>query len=145
MKITVHNLRRLIREAYDEDDHSTESMFYQILENIAMQHHGWLPVTHEAELKNLDSIKKTGIKNLDHGIYLFVGWHNEPRWISSGKGAIIQARIPLNKVRYIVPDDMYGTDGFDDFLADYPDVEGGEVGYSGELIPPRDIVKIITP
>jgi hypothetical protein len=145
MKITVHNLRRLIREALDDEQTPSEAMFYSILNNLSAANEGYLPVTHEAELKNLDSIKKTGIKNLDHGIYLFVGWHNEPRWITSGKGAIIQARIPLNKVRYVVPDDMYGTDGFDDFLADYPDVEGGEVGYSGELIPPRDIVKIITP
>lgn len=145
MKITVSDLRRLIREALDDEQTPSESMFYSILRNLSDGNGGYLPVTHETEIGNLPLIRKEGIKNLDHGIYLFVGHHNEPRWISPGKGAVIHARIPASKIRYVVPDDRYGTDGFDDFMMDYPDVEGGEVGYSGGLIPARDILKIITP
>lgn len=120
-----------------------EAMFYSILGNIARTHGGYLPVTHETETKNVPSIRNRGIMRLEHGIYLFVGWHIEPKWISKGKGAIVHARIPASKIRYIVPDDRFGTDGFDEFMAEYPDLEGGEVGYSEDLIPPRDIVKII--
>lgn len=120
-------------------------MFYSILRNLAVANGGYLPVTHETENKNVPSIKREGIKDLDHGIYLFVGWHDEPQWISIGKGTIIHARIPLSKIRYIVPDDRFGTDGFEDFLLEFPDVEGGEIGYSGGLIPSRDIVRIFTP
>ena len=145
MKTSERNLRRLIREMLEDFQSPSEAMFYSILRNLSDDNGGYLPVTHETEHRNVPLIKKEGIRSMDHGIFLFVGWHKEPRWITPGQGAIIHARIPASKIRFLVPDDRYGTDGFYLFLEDYPDVEGGEVGYNADLIPPRDIVKIVTP
>jgi hypothetical protein len=130
---------RLLREMYedDEEDMSAESMFYSILRNMADANGGWLKLTHESPRKNRVGILKSGILDLDHGIYAFVGWNSQPRWMTPGAGDVWHFKVPVRHInsQTIVPDDRFGTGGYEDFLAEFPDVVGGEVSINLDRIP----------
>lgn len=140
-KITIAIYERLLSESFKDldDEFSMKDMFYSILRNMANANGGWLKLTHEAPREVREKIQSKGILNLEHGIYAFVGWNEGPQWMKPGMGDVWHFVLPMRLINsdYIVPDDRFGTDGYEDFLAEFPDVVGGEVGINLESIPPK--------
>jgi hypothetical protein len=60
MKIRLSELRSIIREELGREPTPDEAMFYSILNNIADDNGGVLPVTHESLRENLESIRRNG-------------------------------------------------------------------------------------
>lgn len=140
-KFTESLLRSFIRESLNDEMTPSEAMFYSILKNEAEGNGGWLRLTHETPVENLEKIKEEGLvqQPRSHGIYFTVGWYDSPVWITKGKGAMVRVEIPKRYIepRFIVPDDRYGSppDGYDEFMEENPDVVGGEVGTTFRSIP----------
>ncbi len=131
-------LRKLIRESLEDDWEPEKEMFYSILGNLADKNGGFLPVTHETPIENVESIRKRGIMRQpdSHGIYFRVGWYRSSAFVQ-GSGAMVRVGIPKKFLNpeHIVPDDRYGTEGYYEFMEENPDVEGGDVGTSFDNIP----------
>lgn len=152
MKISLGDLRRLIKENLENEEWIPEKiLFYSILKNLA-DGNEWkglkgLQVTHESLMSNKESIDKEGIKRQSesHGIYFTVGWYDSPRFVTNG----IMARIIIPKryldPEYVVPDDRFGSgdEGYDEFMNQFPDVVGGEIGTTFKSIPRNWIKEII--
>lgn len=148
MKITLGELRGLIRESFDKEDDwiPEQKMFYSILRNIARKNGGALPVTHESFESNRESITRKGILNKDHGIYFTIGWYDKPAFVTRD-AIMVRIAIPekyLNPL-WVVPDDRFGSgdDGYREFMEEFPDCEGGEIGADFQLIPRGWIKEIV--
>ena len=148
MKISIGDLRRLIKENLENEEWIPEKIsFYSVLKNLADGNNGYLQVTHESPMKNKESIDKEGIKlqSESHGIYFTVGWYDSLRFVTNG----IMARIIIPKIyldpEYVVPDDRFGSDdeGYYEFMNQFPDVVGGEIGTTFKSIPRNWIKEII--
>ena len=142
MKITLGELRKLIKESFDNEEEwiPEKKMFYSTLRNIAAQNGGFLPVTHESPGENYDSIVRSGIRKQrgSHGIYFIVGWHDKPEFVTKN-GIMVRVNIParfLNPL-WVVPDDRFpsGDEGYFEFVQEFPDGIGGEIGTDFDLIP----------
>ena len=149
MKISLGDLRRLIKENLENEEWIPEKIsFYSILKNLADDNDGYLQVTHESPISNKKSIDKEGIKlqSESHGIYFTVGWYDSPRYVTNDG---IMARIIIPKrylnPKYVVPDDRFasGDDGYYEFMNQFPDVVGGEIGTTFKSIPRDWINEII--
>ena len=147
MKISLGDLRRLIRENL-KDWGPEKVWFYSTLKHLADGSGGSLQVTHESPLRNKDSIEKVGLKlqSESHGIYFTVGWYDSPRWVTS-EGVMFRVEIPKEYLnpQYVVPDDRFGSgdDGYFEFVNEFPDGVGGEIGTSLRSIPRSWIKEII--
>lgn len=140
MKITIGKLRKIIRESLGDDWGPEKEMFYSVLGNLADKNGGFLPVTHETPIGNVESIRKQGIIRQpdSHGIYFRVGWYFDPVFVQ-GSGAMVRVGIPKKFLNpdHVIPDDRYGSgdDGYYEFMNDNPDVEGGDIGTDFDSIP----------
>jgi len=141
MKIRLSELRRIIREELGGEPTPDEAMFYSILNNIADDNGGVLPVTHESLRENLESIRRNGIRQQpdSHGIYFRIGWYDSPAFIDPKRAVMVRVGIPKRFLDsdHIIPDDRYGSgyEGFYNFMEENPDVVGGDVGTTFESIP----------
>ena len=149
MKISLGDLRRLIRENLEEEDWIPEKVwFYSTLKHLADEGGGFLRVTHESPLSNKESIEKVGLKlqSESHGIYFTVGWYDSPRWVTN-EGVMVRVEIPKKYLnpQYVVPDDRFGSgdDGYYEFMNEFPDGVDGEIGTSLPSIPTSWIKEII--
>ena len=149
MKISLGDLRRLIRENLEEEDWIPEKVwFYSTLNHLADGSGGSLRVTHESPLSNKDSIEKGGLKlqSESHGIYFTVGWYDSPRWVTK-EGVMVRVEIPKKYLnpQFVVPDDRFGSgdDGYYEFMNEFPDGVDGEIGTSLPSIPRGWIKEII--
>ena len=142
----VGRLRELIIESlYAYADAHDE--FYSRIKDMAYDQ-GGLKVTHESPQKNFDAINDGGIKRIDVGIYLTVGWLKKPSFVRPGMGIIVHVRIPSEYVndRFIVPDDAYNADDpCADLLHEFPGVTGAEIGLDLDEIPVGWIDNILDP
>ena len=141
MKISLGELRQIIRESIDDELTAEGRMFYSILNNLADRNGGYLQVTHETPAENIMKMRREGIKQQpgSHGIYFTVGWYDEPRFVT-GPGAMFRVEIPkifLNPT-HVVPDDRFSSDnGYAEFLEEFPDGVGGEIGTDFDWILPE--------
>ena len=149
MKISIGDLRRLIKENLENEEWIPEKIsFYSVLKNLADGNDGYLQVTHESPISNKESIDKEGIKlqSESHGIYFTVGWYDSPRYVTNDG---IMARIIIPKIyldpEYVVPDDRFGSgdEGYYEFMNEFPDVADGEIGTTFSSIPRNWIKEII--